>query len=85
MKKQNQNGFSLIEMMVVVAILSIVALGLSSYMLNLSKQQKHAQDNIEIMQLKTLVQATSIDAQSIHTSGSVYKEVQVPISPSGRY
>jgi prepilin-type N-terminal cleavage/methylation domain-containing protein len=64
----NQSGFTLVEMMIVVAILSIVALGLSTYMFNLTKQQKHAQENMDLMQLNAQFNAASIDASSIYES-----------------
>jgi prepilin-type N-terminal cleavage/methylation domain-containing protein len=64
----NQSGFTLVEMMIVVAILSIVALGLSTYMFNLTKQQKHAQENMDMMQLNAQLNSASIDAVSIHQS-----------------
>jgi prepilin-type N-terminal cleavage/methylation domain-containing protein len=66
----NHSGFTLVEMMIVVSILSIVALGLSTYMYNLSKQQKHAQENADMILLKSQVQAAAIDAQGIFDSSN---------------
>ncbi len=82
---KNQSGFSLLEMMIAVAILTIVALGLSSYMSNLAKQQQAAQENIEIMQLKTFVHSIAIDPESIYTSGDVYTEETVIDTPPGKF
>ncbi len=68
---RKEKGFTLVEMMIVVAILSIVALGLSSYMLNLTKQQKHAQENMDMMQLNAQFNAASVDAASIYQSATI--------------
>ena len=64
----NQSGFTLVEMMIVSAILAIVAMGLSTYMYNLSKQQKHAQENADMILLKSQVHSSAIDAQNIFDS-----------------
>ena len=79
---KNQSGFSLLEMMISVAILSIIALGLSSYMSNLYKQQQAAHENIEIMQLKTFIHSIAIDPESIYTSGDIHTEENVVEIPN---
>ena len=79
---KNPSGFSLLEMMIAVGILTIVALGLSGYMSNLAKQQQAAQENIEIMQLKTFIHSVAIDPESIYTSGDV-NTVAKMTTPSG--
>jgi prepilin-type N-terminal cleavage/methylation domain-containing protein len=79
---KNPSGFSLLEMMIAVGILTIVALGLSGYMSNLAKQQQAAQENIEIMQLKTFIHSVAIDPESIYTSGDV-NTVAKATTPSG--
>jgi prepilin-type N-terminal cleavage/methylation domain-containing protein len=81
-QNKNQSGFSLLEMMIAVGILTIVALGLSGYMSNLAKQQQAAQENIEIMQLKTFIHSVAIDPESIYTSGDV-NTVAKATTPSG--
>jgi prepilin-type N-terminal cleavage/methylation domain-containing protein len=68
---KNRSGFTLLEMMIAVAILTVVALGLSSYMTNLFKQQQAAHENIEVMQLKTFVHSIAIDPESIYTSSMI--------------
>ncbi len=67
----NQNGLTLIEALIAAGVLSVLAFAFATYMNNLSKQQKRAQEKIAYMQLQTHITAVANDPQNIFESGEV--------------
>ena len=63
MKKQNKKGFTLVELLVVIAILAILAtvsvVGYSQF----TKKAKESNDNTELHQYATLLQAALVDGE----------------------
>ena len=63
MKKQNKKGFTLVELLVVIAILAILAtvsvVGYSQF----TKKAKESNDNTELHQYATLLQASLVDGE----------------------
>jgi prepilin-type N-terminal cleavage/methylation domain-containing protein len=69
-QRNQMSGFTLLETMLVVGILAIVAMGISMMMVNLSKQQKHARDNADMISLATHMNAAAGDAESVYNSAT---------------
>jgi prepilin-type N-terminal cleavage/methylation domain-containing protein len=65
---KSNSGFSLIEVMIVLSILMIAALGFSTFMKNASNQQRQAEVRNSMTVLNSQVQAQAIDAQAIYNS-----------------
>ncbi len=70
---QNQDGVSLVELMIAAAVLSILALAFSGYMRNVTTQQKNAQENMDMMVLNGQLNAAAIDPQSVLQSGTLIR------------
>jgi|GEM_PF-2015124 len=64
----SQEGFTLIEMMIVGVILAVLMLGFSSYMYQQAKQTKNQESKQTYTQLKTDVLDASSQAESISQS-----------------
>ena len=75
MKKQNKKGFTLVELLVVIAILAILAtvsvVGYSQF----TKKAKESNDNTELHQYVTLIQAALVDGEEEVTVGSAKYKV----------
>ena len=70
MLQKNECGFTLIEMMVAGAMLSIMVLAFSSYMINVSKQQKQIEVKNNMMMLRMQMDAAATDPAAITNSSS---------------
>jgi Tfp pilus assembly protein PilV len=68
-RRQNQSGLSLVELMIAGAVLSVLAIAFSQYMFNVSKQQKQAENKMEIMMINQQFNTASVDAESLYQSG----------------
>ncbi len=79
--RSNQSGFSLVELMIAAAVLSILALAFSGYMQNINIQQRNAQENMDMMVLNNQLNAAAMDAQSIKTSGEASITVTTTSTP----
>ena len=67
----NNQGFTLIEMMIVGGILSVLMLAFSSYMFQQAKQNKVAEAKQSYTQLKANVLSASSQADSLSSSESM--------------
>ena len=70
MKKQNKKGFTLVELLVVIAILAILAtvsvVGYSQF----TEKAKKSNDETELHQYSTLIQAQLMDGEEVVKIGS---------------
>jgi prepilin-type N-terminal cleavage/methylation domain-containing protein len=68
---KNQDGVSLVELMIAAAVLSVLALAFSGYMRNVTTQQKYAQENMDMLVLNNQMSAAANDPQSVLQSGNL--------------
>jgi prepilin-type N-terminal cleavage/methylation domain-containing protein len=73
---KSNSGFSLIEVMIVLAILMIAAVGFSTFMTNTSKQQTHAEVRNSMIVLNSQVHSSAMDAQAIYNT--MKEQIEVP-------
>jgi prepilin-type N-terminal cleavage/methylation domain-containing protein len=64
----NQNGFTLVEMMIVGAVLAVLMLAFSAYMFQQAKQNKMAETKQTYTQLKANVLNASSQTDSLSAS-----------------
>ena len=67
----NENGFTLVEMMIVGGILSVLMLAFSGYMFQQAKQNKVAESKQSYTQLKANVLNASSQADSLTSSETI--------------
>jgi prepilin-type N-terminal cleavage/methylation domain-containing protein len=75
---RSNSGFSLIEVMIVMAILMIAAFGFSQFMANTSKQQTHAEVRNSMIVLNAQVHTNAMDANAIFSTMNSQIEVPKP-------
>ena len=83
MKKLNNDGFTLVEVMVTAGLLSVLALGFATYMFNVTKQQKHVEEKNNFSMLSTSIHAASIDAQTIFNSKDAQVQIEAAAASAG--
>lgn len=64
----NQKGFTLVEMMIVGAIMSVLMLAFSGYMYQQARQNQNQMTKQNFNQLKSSVMATTTQSDSLTTS-----------------
>ncbi len=67
-QKLNNEGFSLIEVMIAVAIMSVVGLGMSQMYISQSREQKRSEIKNTVSRLQMQVQAAATDPIGINGS-----------------
>jgi prepilin-type N-terminal cleavage/methylation domain-containing protein len=62
---QDQQGFSLVEVLVVAGIMGVLALGIAQMFTNQAKQQKNAQVKANALQVQMAIQSAASDPAAI--------------------
>lgn len=70
MKIRTESGFSLVELMVVMALMGIAALGISRLLVEQAKQQKQFSNRANIQQIRSVVQEAAKDPGAIEKSAA---------------
>lgn len=65
---RNQQGFSLIEILVGISLMGMLALGMAEMFTQQARQQAQAQRKADALQVRTAVQSAASDPASIYQS-----------------